>query len=136
MSGLINKHELNINAAKFLCDNGHYATVLHPAYYSCLQLIKYKINHVLKINYKQQEVETSRDYRGNTHAYLISKIVEEIRRRKGNSEAYKFHNQIKKMKKLRESSDYKNEQPLSRDTCEKAIQDATELILIIKRILQ
>jgi uncharacterized protein (UPF0332 family) len=124
-----------MNAAKYLCENGHYATVLHPVYYSCLQLMKYKINHTLHINYEQQVSEASKHYKGKTHVYLISKITDAIQQKVGISEANNFNRKIKELKQFRENSDYENSAPMSQDKCEIAIQKAEQLILKINKIL-
>ncbi|MDR1198442.1 MAG: HEPN domain-containing protein [Prevotellaceae bacterium] len=134
MSYLLTKSELNLQAAQFLSDKNHYATVLHPVYYSCLQLMKYKINHSLNIDYKQQATEASRDYNGNSHAYLISKITKKIKENKGFRAANEFERDIKGLKELREQSDYENKSVVSQDVCERAIRTAKNLILTINKI--
>jgi uncharacterized protein (UPF0332 family) len=134
MPELLNKSELNLNAAEYLFKKGHYATVCHPAYYSCLQLIKYKIKKNLKIDYPQQSSETSASYNGNTHVYLISKVKSEIKRKRGIEEAKIFDREIKDLKELREKADYQNISICFSD-CDRAIKKAKELILTIKNVL-
>jgi uncharacterized protein (UPF0332 family) len=134
MPELLNKSDLNLNAAEFLFKGGHYATVCHPAYYSCLQLIKYKIKKSLKIDYSQQSSEASVSYRGNTHVYLINKVKNEISIKRGRAEAQDFEREIKDLKELRERADYQNIS-ISFSDCERAIQKAKDLILTIKTVL-
>jgi uncharacterized protein (UPF0332 family) len=126
MSVLLNKSELNLNAAQYLCKEGHFATVCHPAYYSCLQLMKFKVKEKLKVEYGQQASEASLYHRGNSHVYLISKVKEEINRKKGKHEADVFVKDIRKLKELREESDYTDIQ-ISKTICELAIRIAIDL---------
>ena len=133
MPVLLNKSELNLNAAQYLCRDGHYATVCHPAYYSCLQLMKFKVKDKLKINYEQQEREIGSG-KTNSHQYLIDKIAGKIQETKGLAIAKNFKDNMKELKKLREISDYK-EILIDRSTCEKAIRMAIDLRLLISREL-
>ena len=133
MPVLLNKSELNLNAAQYLCRDGHYATVCHPAYYSCLQLMKFKVKDKLKINYEQQEREIGSG-KTNSHQYLIDKIAGKIQEIKGFNTAKNFIFTMKRLKTLRETSDY-SDLPVDRAMCEKAIQLAQELRLIINREL-
>jgi chromosome condensin MukBEF ATPase and DNA-binding subunit MukB len=134
MSVLLNKSELNLNAAQYLCKEGHFATVCHPAYYSCLQLMKFKVQDKLKIDYKQQASEASRSYKGNSHGYLISKVKEEISRKKGIQAAKEFMKEMNELKILRERSDYEDIQ-INRTMCEQAINIAINLRLTINKAL-
>ncbi|MDR0864146.1 MAG: hypothetical protein LBO74_04335 [Candidatus Symbiothrix sp.] len=134
MPVLLNKSALNLNAAQYLCKEGHFATVCHPAYYSCLQLMKFKVKDKLKIGYEQQASEISQFYRGNSHVYLISKVKEEINRKKGKREADVFIKDIRKLKELREESDYSDIQ-IDRTTCELVIRIAIDLRTTINREL-
>lgn len=128
---LFNKSELNLNAAQYLCKEGHYATVCHPAYYSCLQLMKYKVKDKLKIDYDQQDIEIASGIK-KSHKYLIDKIAAKIERNKGFRSAKDFEKNIKELKLLREKSDY-YDVIIDRNTCERALRIAIDLRIIINR---
>lgn len=108
MDKLYDKSEINIMVADILYNSHFYPCVCHPAYYSCIQLMKYKIKRSLNIPYEQQASETSCKYKGNTHKYLISKVKEIIKSKKGISEASIFDRSIKDLKEIRERSDYQD----------------------------
>jgi hypothetical protein len=133
MSELLNKSELNMLAADYLYKGCHYATVCHPAYYSCLQLMKFKIKDKLAISYEEQDKEIS-STKSNSHGYIISKIVLRIEKKKGSMAARNFKNAIYDLKLLREKSDYLNIRA-SQDNCDRAITLAKQLIQTINRDL-
>lgn len=117
MSCLKNKSEINISSAELLYNNNLYASSVHCAYYSCIQLMKYVICHQIGIDYKQQQTEISqlkkqKAKRVGSHNYMIDKI-EEIMRGVDKKEAALFVELIEDLKDFREESDYGNIEILS-----------------------
>lgn len=130
---LPDKSELNISVAEYLHEKGFYPCVCHPAYYSCLQLMKYKLNICKGINYERQEGERGKEKIG-THQYLIRKTCSLLEEgRGGKLSANNFERGIKELKKLRENADY-DPVEISNSDSHKAIGKAKELLLVIKKI--
>ncbi len=103
MSNLKNKSEINIESAQMLQDKCYYPSVIHCAYYSCVQYMKYiAIN---KLNKTNEQIEQERVAEGKgTHQYLINLFTLEFQsetREKKNT-----FKEIKNLKKLREKADY------------------------------
>ena len=78
MSNLKNKSELNIYAAKRLIEENIYPPSVHCSYYSCIQLLKFKMNDFFGITYEQLNTDISFSNKG-THQYIISYITRKIR---------------------------------------------------------
>jgi uncharacterized protein (UPF0332 family) len=106
MNELYDKSQLNLDAATFLYQKGLYDSVCHPAYYSCLQLMKHKlIKKGLSLN--EQDSLSSAKYNGNSHRC----VIEEIRKRLTFStyrDEQNYLNGVKQLKEARELSDYKD----------------------------
>lgn len=117
MSHLKNKSEINMDAAQLLLDKGLYPSCCHPAYYGCIQLMKYILNEKAGINYKQQEIEISllesnKVSRKGSHNYLIDKLfhlISQSGKKEDKLAAKTFKNEIEDLKRHREIADYKNE---------------------------
>lgn len=74
MSNLENKSELNIFAAKILIENNIYPPSVHCSYYSCIQLLKFKMNVFFGVTYEQLAIDISSHSKLNTHEYIISSV--------------------------------------------------------------
>lgn len=138
MCHLKNKSEINMMVAETLFEKCLYPSCCHPAYYSCLQLMKYTIQEKMGIPYHQQDIEINRIdkrvARSGSHNYLIDKIVYRMKEL-DKDEARLFKRSIEDLKASREDSDYKDI-PISRDYSEKSINTAkiinSQLIKIFK----
>jgi uncharacterized protein (UPF0332 family) len=107
MAQLKSKSEKNVTAAEVLLKNDCYSSVPHPAYYSCLQLMKHFLCHKEKIDYDTQVNEIKKKD-GKSHQYYIEEIYYAIIDRKNIHEAGKFLRNIQDLKALREEADYTN----------------------------
>jgi len=107
MAQLKNKSEFNVAAAELLFKNYCYSSVPHPAYYSCLQLMKHFLCHKVNIDYNTQ-VDEIKQNGGKSHKYYIEEIYYAIIDRKNTHEAGKFLRNIQDLKALREEADYAN----------------------------
>ena len=128
MNELYDKSQLNLDAATFLYQKGLYDSVCHPAYYSCLQLMKNKlIKKGLSLN--EQDSLSSAKYNGNSHRC----VIEEIRKRLTFStyrDEQNYLNGVKQLKEARELSDYKDSRilPEQSDKCIKMAKDVLQKI--------
>lgn len=132
MAQLKNKSEINVTVAKLLFDNHYYPSVPHPAYYSCLQLMKHIICNKINIDYRTQEREIS-STKGNSHQYYIHKIVDTIAVKQNINLANEFSRKIKELKVLREEADYDNVL-IDSSKAEKSIKKANETIMTLQKI--
>jgi hypothetical protein len=138
MSGLKNKSEINLDAAKVLIEkHNFYAPSVHCSYYSVLQLLKFTVNSSMGISYKDQEREigSSRQSRftaRGTHEYLIEKIGDKIKA-VSTGEFTDFNRQVKELKVFRRRSDYENID-ITYEQSNKAYGLADEIRKLIKKI--
>ena len=130
MSNLKNKSELNIQAAKKLIEENLYAPSVHCSYYSCFQLLKFKMNDFFDISYEQLGVNTSSSHKG-THKYIIDYIKNQIKNNIDRDTSLYFSRQIKDLKLYRERSDYE-EIEIRKDESDKAFRKAENVIKFIK----
>lgn len=132
MDQLKNKSELSLAAAECLRKNTYYNAACHPMYYSCLQLIKYKL---IKqgISLEIQASQASSRYKGNSHKYLIQKSKELIPFKGDLRKKQEYSDNIKKLKDLRERADYQVDE-IKQEECESGIRLAKSLILQIEKI--
>lgn len=132
MDSLKSKSEINLDVAKMLSGSGHFPCTCHPAYYSCLQLMKFKIKAILGIDYPQQEGEIASS-KSNSHGYTIKKIKEHIQKKEGRGAARSFSNDIKDLKEIRERADYKTD-VITRDIANAALSKAEMLYTTINTL--
>lgn len=123
-------------AADILLEQSLYPSCCHPAYYSCIQLMKYTIYQKFGITYQQQEIEISsldrRVSRSGSHNYLIDKIVSYLNNI-DKTHAKTFKRDIEDLKNSREEADYKNIS-IGRDDSERAIRLAKKINLQLTRV--
>lgn len=124
MNELYDKSQLNLDAATFLYDKGLYDSVCHPAYYSCLQLMKHKL--IKKgLSLEEQASLSSASYNGNSHQCVIEETCKYLTFQKYRDEQ-NYRNGVKQLKEARELSDYKDSR-ISPDESYKCIQKAKEI---------
>lgn len=105
MSNLKNKSEINKLAADFLHKQSLYPSVVHSAYYSCLQLIKHII--IKESSKTENEVEDEiRNAGESSHEYMINRLTAFLN---SNGKDFRtFNTTINQLKRLRVDSDYRN----------------------------
>ena len=105
MSHLKNKSELSKAAADLLQRNSFYPSVIHCAYYSCIQLMK----HILIATLGKTEAEIAAEVRSSpkgSHEIMINNINKHL---KSNSKDWRtFNSKITQLKRLRVDADYGN----------------------------
>lgn len=133
MSILKNKSELNIYAAKRLIEENIYPPSVHCAYYSCIQLLKFKMNDFFGITYEQLTTDISSSDKG-THQYIISYVTRNIKENISRNSSQNFSRSIKELKHFREQSDYEDVE-IKQEEGEKAYRIAEDLLNLIKETL-
>lgn len=131
MPQLKNKSEINVTVARLLCDKQFYPSVPHPAYYSCLQLMKHIICNKINIDYCTQKREISSS-RIKSHRYYIEKVRDAIENRNNLHEASQFQRKIRDLKSIREEADYDNVL-IDRSIAEKSIRMANDTIITLQK---
>ena len=131
MSNLENKSELNIQAAKKLIEENLYAPSVHCSYYSCFQLLKFKMNDFFGFSYEQLEAHISSSSM-NTHSYLINFVKTQIKSNIDRDSSLNFSRQIKDLKLYRQRSDYEDIE-VKKDDSDKALRIAESLLKFIKK---
>ncbi|MDY0173940.1 MAG: hypothetical protein RBR62_01975 [Bacteroidales bacterium] len=134
MAELKNKSEINIGAAQLLFDKHYFPSVPHPAYYSCLQLMKHIICKKIYKDYDIQEAEIAIHGIGS-HMYYINTIAEEIESKQNKRQASEFTRKIKELKALREKADYANTS-INFEQARGTIQRAQETIETLQNIFR
>ena len=104
---LKNKSNENLVAANLLIQNGKYASSVHCAYYSCLQLIKHIINKYVGKSYKMQDGEAFH-HRKSSHGYLLNEIVKNLNQKNGVNFANTVRRAFFELKDDRLKADYQN----------------------------
>lgn len=133
MSNLENKSKLNIYAAQKLIEDNVYPPSVHCSYYSCIQLLKFKMNDFFGITYEQLATDISCSGKG-THQYLISYVTKEIKENISKDSSRDFSRSIKDLKHFREKSDYEDIE-IKQEEGEKAYRIAEYLLDLIKNTL-
>jgi uncharacterized protein (UPF0332 family) len=130
VSNLENKSELNIQAAKKLIEENLYAPSVHCSYYSCFQLLKFKMNDFFGLSYEQLGANTSSSPKG-THGYIIDYVKNQLRNNIDRDSSLNFSRQIKDLKLYREKSDYEDIE-IRKEDSDKAYRTAENLLKFIK----
>lgn len=131
MPNLKRKSEFSLLSSKELLKSSYYTNACNPAYYSCFQLMKYKVKNVLRIDYSEQEKEISQQ-KTNSHGYIIRKI-ENFIAKKDKRQASLFSRRIRDLKEMREIADYK-EEIFNKEKCLDVIEKAEDLLREIETI--
>jgi len=130
VSNLENKSELNIEAARKLIEENLYAPSVHCSYYSCFQLLKFKMNDFFDVTYEQLTADISSSPKG-THEYIIDFYIQTIRNNANNWKSVDFKRNIKDLKLFREKSDYEDIN-ITKNQSDKAYRTAEYLLKFIK----
>jgi len=103
MRHLKNKSELNLGAAELLHQYSYYSSVVHCAYYSCIQLMKYTwLNSMGKSDNDLRNLNNSSSQ--GSHEVLINQIKIFIQSKSQNGRV--FNRDILQLKRLRVNADY------------------------------
>lgn len=100
---LENKSGINFSAAGMLQDKAMYPSVVHCAYYSCIQLMKHLCIHKMGMTANQINADR-RAKNQKTHEYLIGKFYDYLR--SNGKDFTEFHRNISQLKLMRERADY------------------------------
>ncbi|MDR0414501.1 MAG: hypothetical protein LBH84_03700 [Prevotellaceae bacterium] len=124
MSYLEEKSDVLNTAAALLHQKGLYPVAAHPAYYSCLQLMK----HIWLHSMEKTEQELTRQQ--SSHKLLIRSVGEMIKK-SSVANFYVFRGNILKLKKLRTDADYSN-MPFDVEKSARALSLSRSIIPILK----
>jgi len=103
MGHLKNKSELNLGAAELLHQYSYYSSVVHCAYYSCIQLMKHTwLNSMGKSDNDLRNLNNSSSQ--GAHEVLINQIKIFIQSKSQNGRV--FNRDILQLKRLRVNADY------------------------------
>ena len=103
MGHLKNKSELNLGAAELLHQYSYYSSVVHCAYYSCIQLMKHTwLNSMGKSDNDLRNLNNSSSQ--GSHEVLINQIKIFIQSKSQNGRVFK--RDILQLKRLRVNADY------------------------------
>ena len=103
MRHLKNKSELNLGAAELLHQYSYYSSVIHCAYYSCIQLMKHTwLNSMGKSDNDLRNLNNSSSQ--GSHEVLINQIKIFIQSKSQNGRV--FNRDILQLKRLRVNADY------------------------------
>jgi len=103
MRHLKNKSELNLGAAELLQQYSYYSSVVHCAYYSCIQLMKHTwLNSMGKSDNDLRNLNNSSSQ--GSHEVLINQIKIFIQSKSQNGRV--FNRDILQLKRLRVNADY------------------------------
>jgi hypothetical protein len=103
MGLLKNKSELNLGAAELLHQYSYYSSVVHCAYYSCIQLMKHTwLNSMGKSDNDLRNLNNSSSQ--GSHEVLINQIKIFIQSKSQNGRV--FNRDILQLKRLRVNADY------------------------------
>jgi uncharacterized protein (UPF0332 family) len=103
MGQLKNKSELNLSAAELLHKQSYYPSVVHCAYYSCVQLMKHTwLTSMGKTNNDLKALNTNS--KDGSHEILINQIKAFVKSKSQDDRV--FYRDILILKRLRVNSDY------------------------------
>jgi uncharacterized protein (UPF0332 family) len=103
MGHLKNKSEMNLCAAEFLHKQSYYPSVVHCAYYSCIQLMK----HIWLDSMGKSEGDLrvlNNNSKEGSHEVLINQIKNFVKNKSQNDRD--FNRDILQLKRLRVKADY------------------------------
>lgn len=103
MGNLKNKSDINFSAAEFLHKHSFYPSVVHCAYYSCIQLMKHAwLNSMGKS--ENDLIDLNNKSKQGSHELLINQIKVFIQSKSQNDRD--FNKNILQLKRLRVDADY------------------------------
>lgn len=131
MSELLKKHQESCEAAEnLLTRDGLYASSVHCAYYSCIQLMIYTLyNKVTGFNKTTYEAETKNK---GSHDILRQRIKDALTREKVSPvDTAAFDSTLKQLKSARVKADYRDE-AVSESACKSAQRQSISVNDLIK----
>jgi uncharacterized protein (UPF0332 family) len=105
MEQLRNKSEISIASAELLHNRSMYPSVIHYAYYSCIQMIIYVLR--VKFNHSENDLKPDNGEKVGAHEKLIN-TVSLYFQKNGYQQMKKFVSEINDLKRLRIDADYKD----------------------------
>jgi len=117
-------------AAATLRDRGLHVSVVHCAYYACVQLMKHIVIYNIGISSEDIESEVTQT-RQSTHAFLINQITTLLRHEDGDWSL--FSKKINDLKRLRNDVDYSDEVPADSAKSETSIQLSDDVINMLRQ---
>lgn len=136
MTILQTKSLISIESATILHDKMYYSSSVHCSYYSCVQLMKHILLHVLNKtegDLKDKMDEYNRDnpkFKMGSHEFYIGAIATHLKTNK--LDVVTFTSKIFKLKKDRTDADYL-ELAIDYDTSRYAIEKATAINKILNQ---
>jgi hypothetical protein len=131
MPYLKTKSQTNEVAALLLHEKGLFVSVVHCSYYSCVQLMKHIVIHVLGIPETKIEADVSFN-RGSSHAYLINKIVYHLKVKQ--KDWRDFNKDINDLKTLRNDADYSDTVEIDKVLSKKSIDLSGAVLKELKKL--
>lgn len=129
MSVLIEKSDMNQEAAQLLHRKEMYAPAIHCSYYSCLQILK----HIWL--YHSYKSETELKSEKNSHKALINNAEDFLKKQKDEELPRLVVNLCLDLKSSRVKSDYSTNK-ISKEVSSKALNDSKSAIIKLKAALQ
>lgn len=131
MGHLKNKSELNLGAAELLHKQSYYPSVVHCAYYSCVQLMKHAwLNSMGKTEQDLRVLNNS--FNQGSHEILINQIKSFIQSKSQNDRD--FNRDILQLKRLRVNADY-DEISIDYTTSDQSIRLSKSILNILKKCI-
>lgn len=131
MEHLKSKSEINLSAAELLHEHSHYPSVIHCAYYSCIQLMKHAWLNTMGKTEEDLRGLNSRTREGS-HEVLINQMKIFIKSR--SREDRDFNRTILELKRLRVDADYL-EVSIDSTKSDQSIHLSKSLLNILKKCL-
>lgn len=105
MGQLKNKSDINILAAELLHKQSYYPSVVHCAYYSCIQFMKHI--WLTEMNKTEEDLrQLNQNSTDGSHEVLINEIKKNLTMQKLDSSSRVFYKDILQLKRLRVNADY------------------------------
>ena len=105
MGQLKNKSDINIRAAELLHKQSYYPSVVHCAYYSCIQFMKHI--WLTEMNKTEEDLrQLNQNSTDGSHEVLINEIKKNLTMQKLDSSSRVFYKDILQLKRLRVNADY------------------------------
>lgn len=131
MQCLRNKSELNVKAATLLHDNLFYLSVVHCAYYSCIQLMKHAWLYSMDKSENDLQDLQKEKHKGS-HEVLITELKIFIKNKAKDDKG--FSSAILELKRLRVTSDYLDES-IDADTSKQSMKLSNLVLDILNRCI-
>lgn len=105
MGHLKNKSDINFSAAELLHKQSYYPSVVHCAYYSCIQFMKHI--WLTEMNKTEEDLrQLNQNSADGSHEVLINEIKKHLTNKRLDSRV--FNSSILQLKRLRVNADYED----------------------------